>query len=211
MKRRRVSRRTAPVPQDRKRAPAIADPARHVHDAELVGRCLVGDESAWDELLRRHRPLVISIAARHGLRGDAAEDIYQATCVTMLERLELLRDHRSLAAWVATTVARKCWRRRAERGLVELPADRASDGPLLEAALVEARQLAAVREALDEMPEPCRSLLRELFVDDLAHADVARRHGIAVGSVGVYRRRCLDRLAKRLRARGWLPEEEGDA
>jgi len=152
---------------------------------------------------------VISIAARHGLRGDAAEDIYQATCVTLLERLELLRDHRSLAAWVATTVARKCWRRRAERGLAELPVDQPSDAPLLETALVDARQMDAVRQALEEIPEPCRSLLRQLFVEELAHADVARRHGIAAGSVGVYRRRCLDRLATRLRARGWLPPEEG--
>lgn len=45
----------------------------------------------------------MAIAHRNGLRGDLAEELYQSTCVTLLQRLDLLCDHQSLAAWIATT------------------------------------------------------------------------------------------------------------
>ena len=112
------------------RPPSPADPLRHAHDARLGARCLEGDDEAWTELLQRHRPLVLAIAHRNGLRGDLAEALYQATCVTLLQRLDLLRDHQSLAAWIATTAARKAWRvRRAARSCVSPEGEQASAAP----------------------------------------------------------------------------------
>ena len=64
---------------------------RHDEDALLVGRCLEGDRAAWAELLTRHRPLIMAVALRNGLRPEEAEEMYQSVCLTMLERLELLR------------------------------------------------------------------------------------------------------------------------
>ena len=177
---------------------------RHARDAVLVGQCLQGDHAAWSELLTRHRPLILTIARRHGLQGDAAEDLFQSTCVTMLERLDILRDHRSLAAWIATTATRKCWRmrnRKAEPS--ELPEDVVDPAPTPHEAFAEASRNVAVREALDRVGEPCRTLLRSLFADDAPYDEVARRLGLAIGSIGVYRRRCLDRLRAELESAGW--------
>lgn len=187
------------------RRPPAGDVERHVHDAGLVARCLEGDEAAWSELLQRHRPLILAVARRSGLRGDVAEDLYQATCITLLQRLEILRDHRSLAAWVATTAARKAWRLKRSLASAKAPPDAASmrtSAPRPDQEFAWAEERTAVREALEEMPEPCRTLLTRLFVEDAAYDRVAQELGIALGSVGVYRRRCLDRLRRRLEGEG---------
>jgi RNA polymerase sigma factor (sigma-70 family) len=168
-------------------------------DATLVAASLAGDQSAWAQLLTRHRPLVLAVARRCGMAGDDLEDVYQSVCLTLLERLDLLRDHRSLAAWVATTTARRCWRLRAARPETALPEGRdPAPGPE-EVFAVEA-QRSAVQEALAAMPEPCATLLRLIFVEDRSYREVARRLGLAVGSIGVYRQRCLERLRVQLHA-----------
>jgi RNA polymerase sigma factor (sigma-70 family) len=204
-------RRSAGKPVARRHPPsAPAPPATppqgpHAVDATLVARCLQGDGSAWQLLLTRHRPLVLAVARRNGLRADEAEDIFQSVCVTMLERLDLLRDHGSLAAWVATTTARKCWRR--TRGqAAERNAARAEDppGPAPEEEFVLASERAAVQEALRRLAEPCGRLLHRMFVDGDSYRKLARELGLAVGSIGVYRRRCLARLRAELEATGWL-------
>lgn len=189
------------------------DDRRHEEDAALVGRCLDGDREAWGRLLTRHRPLIMAVALRCGLRTEDAEEMYQEVCLTLLERLELLRDHRSLAAWVSTTTARKCWRarRRDRKGPIGLDDDEpglderaADDAPLPEEVFAEAAEREAVRAALAELGAPCGELLRLLFVEDRPYEFVAEKLGLAVGSIGVYRRRCLDRLGSRLAADGWL-------
>lgn len=172
----------------------------------LVPRCLQGDGGAWAELLTRHRPLIMTIARRHGILGEAAEDLYQETCLTMLERLVLLRDHESLAAWIATTATRKCWRREPRsEGEPEMLAD---ERPSPHRAFEQASREEAVRRAMGELREPCRTILAALFEEDVPYDRLARRLGLSVGSIGVYRRRCLDRLRERLRARGWSLETE---
>ena len=197
-----------------RRRRSVAD-GRHEEDAALVGRCLEGDRGAWGLLLSRHRPLIVAVALRCGLKNEDAEDMYQEVCLTLLERLELLRDHRSLAAWVSTTTARKCWRKRRslrkepiglgddEPGLDERVA---ADAPRPEEIFEEAAEREAVRSALADLGAPCDELLRLLFVEDEPYESVAETLGLAVGSIGVYRRRCLDRLGSRLAADGWLTQ-----
>ena len=195
----RRSVREHAMPEEHER-PAAGN--RHAEDALLVGRCLRGDQPAWADLLTRHRPLIMTIARRHGIVGEAAEDLFQETCLVMLERLHLLRDHESLAAWIATTATRKCWRRR--RQPVDAETAALADGrPSPQQAFEDATREEAVRRAVAALAEPCRTLLRALFAEDVPYDVLARRLGLSVGSIGVYRRRCLDRLRERLRADGW--------
>ena len=68
-----------------------------------------------------------------------------------------------------------------------------------------------MRSALTGLGEPCEELLTLLFVEDAAYEKVAKKVGLAVGSIGVYRRRCLQRLRGRLEADGWLDASGGVA
>jgi RNA polymerase sigma factor (sigma-70 family) len=71
------------------------------------------------------------------------------------------------------------------------------------AAELEREQL--VREAITHMPARCQEMMRLLFWETppLPYAEVARRLGLATGSIGFIRGRCLDRLQKALEELGF--------
>jgi RNA polymerase sigma factor (sigma-70 family) len=70
-------------------------------------------------------------------------------------------------------------------------------------AELEREQL--VRDAIAQLPPRCREMIELLFFESppLPYADVAQRLGLARGSIGFIRGRCLERLKKILEAKGF--------
>ena len=64
----------------------------------------------------------------------------------------------------------------------------------------EAEQEQRLRQAISEMPTRCRQLIHMLFVEEPSrpYEQVAESLGLAKGSIGFIRQRCLERLRKRL-------------
>jgi DNA-directed RNA polymerase specialized sigma24 family protein len=56
-----------------------------------------------------------------------------------------------------------------------------------------------------EVPPRCRELIRMLFfeIPAVSYEEVAKRLGLATGSIGFIRMRCLSRVRKRLEERGF--------
>ena len=56
-----------------------------------------------------------------------------------------------------------------------------------------------VREVLGELSPRCNQLIQMLFFEEpsRSYRDIASDLGIAVGSIGMMRQRCIDRLRKR--------------
>ena len=179
-------------------------------DARLVARCLEGDARAWEALVRRHERLVYAVARSWRLADDDLADVFQEVFAALVRGLPRLRDARTLVRWLSSTTERlartTALRRRREEGLragddtalERLGSDEAPVGADLE--LLE-RQ-AIVRLALAAIAERCRRLLTALYYDDPppAYADLARRLGVPVGSLGPTRVRCMDRLREQLAA-----------
>lgn len=181
-------------------------------DAALVARCRLGDGQAWALLVRRHQRLVHAVARRIGLDEHAAADVFQTVFSRLLQHLHGLSEPQRLRAWIVTTTKREALRQRERaRREVSMTQDEGDDGVAAEwdvadpaaapdDALAELQTLAAVREALDRLDERCRMLIGLLYAADdaVAYEEVALRLGIAVGSVGPTRGRCLDKLRKLL-------------
>ncbi len=76
-----------------------------------------------------------------------------------------------------------------------MPADDAD--AVIEHEIIVAERDAALRAALAELPQNCRELLSMLIGDPPRnYADISATLGIAVGSIGPTRARCLDRLRR---------------
>jgi RNA polymerase sigma factor (sigma-70 family) len=170
-------------------------------DRELVASCLSGDESSWNELIERYNRLIFSIPLKQGLDRDEAADIYQAVCLDLVAELSRLRDPQALPAWLIQTTLHKVskWRKRNDRyvaddGASDLAPAHESDMP--DALLQELQQSQAVRNAIEELPDRCQQMVRMLFFDTppKPYRDVATALGVATGSIGFLRSRCLDRL-----------------
>ena len=76
---------------------------------------------------------------------------------------------------------------------------------LPDAVRVRLEQAQQAREALAGLSERCRRLLGYLFFEDppLDYAEIARREGLPIGSLGPTRARCLEKLRRHFEDRGW--------
>jgi len=193
---------------------AVEERARNT-DPELVAQCLDGSQTAWATLVTRYQRLIYSIPLRARLSADDAADIFQSVCLKLYEKLSTLRDHDRISSWLITTTNRECWRVSARNRRDSPPpsfegedeGERLDEIPSAAMPVDEQRETLErqqiVRETVESLPERCRDLLRMLFYqkDELSYADIARRMGIPVPSVGPTRARCLEKLKKLLNGR----------
>jgi RNA polymerase sigma factor (sigma-70 family) len=173
-------------------------------DPDLLSAFLDRNEStAFEALVRRHGPLVLS-ACRHVLRDDAAaEDAFQATFTLLYRTADSIRHRPSLAGWLFR-VARRCAtnvRRAAERReRREARAARRETTPPADASWREA--LAILHEELDRLPERYRLPLIHCYLQGLSRDEAARRLDWTLNEVRGRLERGRVRLRTRLEKRG---------
>jgi RNA polymerase sigma factor (sigma-70 family) len=174
-------------------------------EARLVRQCLSGDQQAWEELVRNYRGLVYAIAARFGATRDDAADIFQAVCIEVLNSLSQLKNASSLRSWLITLTVRQgiLWKRRRFNhveldGMEANLAEGISFNPDLPSTVSRSQQEKMVRDCVAQLPPRSAELLRMLFYEQppLPYEEVARRLGLATGSIGFIRGRALVKLRK---------------
>jgi len=177
-------------------------------DERLIRECLKSDPKAWSELIDKYKNLIYSIPIKLGMYQDAG-DIFQAVCVELLTQLPQLREHRALPKWLIQTCYRKCLGyQRAGSRHVELDpvtnAERPDEELLAEELLLQIEKEQGVRDGISAMPGRCRQMIEMLFFEVPARSydEIAKVLGLATGSIGFIRGRCLARLRKHLEKKG---------
>jgi RNA polymerase sigma factor (sigma-70 family) len=178
-------------------------------DSELVERCLRGHEGAWTALIAKYKNLIYSIPIRAGFSQEEAADIFQAVCLDLFCELSSLREPEALAAWLIRVTRNKCYHKRRENDRyianddAEIEPVGGADG-IPENVVHEIEKEQYVRNALNELSPRCRHLVEKLFFELPArpYQEVAKELGLAVGSIGIIRRRCLNCLRGRLEELG---------
>jgi RNA polymerase sigma factor (sigma-70 family) len=176
-------------------------------DDRLVRDCLAGKEEAWTALLEKYKNLIFSIPIKHRIPQTDAAEIFQAVCAELLSEMPELRDPQALPGWLIKVTAHKCfhWHKEQQRWdqadeeaqPAATPTEKLADNLLIE---LEKEQI--LREAISNLSPRCRELIHILFYEDppRPYKDVAESLGIAVGSIGFIRSRCLDKLRASLEA-----------
>ena len=170
-------------------------------DWDLIQACRQGDEQAWKQVVSGYKRLVFSIPLNYGLGQNDAADIVQLTFMMLMQGLDNLHQDSHLGGWLATVARRNTWhvierRRRENLGndplseTMALP-DRASENEKERWELTN-----WLHDGLSRLDETCRALLLLLYLDpeQPSYSDVAARLGLATGSIGPMRARCLRRL-----------------
>jgi len=180
------------------------------NDRELVAACLSSDEQAWSELIDRYNRFIFSIPLKQGLNRDEAADIFQAVCLDLVAELPRLRDPQALPAWLIQTTLHKVskWRRRNDRYVPDEGTHTenapAPEADMPDALIREVQQSQALRDAVAALSDRCQRMVQMLFFETPArpYKDVASALGVATGSIGFLRSRCLDRLRSALEGIG---------
>lgn len=169
-------------------------------DHHLVDACVRGDEAAWHELIDRYSRLIYSIPLKLGLSRDEAADIFQGVCLDLVVELPRLRDPKALPAWLIQVTRHKVIkaRRKNERYVPDEGTEQrqAPDHDMPDWVLRELQHTQAVRDAVEALSPRCRQMVNMLFFEETPrpYREVAAEIGVAVGSIGFLRSRCLDRL-----------------
>jgi RNA polymerase sigma factor (sigma-70 family) len=175
-------------------------------DEQLVKACLQGNEQAWSALIDKYKNLIYSIPINRGVSRDDAAEIFQQVCLKLLAELPEIRDPKCVPAWLIRVTSHACfhWGRREQLYERNAPDSADTGVPSAEAGIdehlldIEREQI--LRGALLQISPRCRQLIHMLFYEEpaLPYEDVARKLGLARGSIGFIRMRCLRQLRLRL-------------
>jgi RNA polymerase sigma factor (sigma-70 family) len=173
--------------------------------AALVSAAAEGDQSAWNEIVDRYTPLVVSVIYKHRLRPADAADVNQTLWLRLVEQIGRLREPEALPGWIMTTTRNECLRVLRVQQRTHLY-DPLSESDALESeqmdADVEADLLAverrqALRDGFAELTDQCKRLLTKLMTDPPpSYQVVSEELAMPVGSIGPTRIRCLEKLRK---------------
>jgi RNA polymerase sigma factor (sigma-70 family) len=198
-----------PVKPAERRATAPSSAAKS--DRDLVQGCLKYREEDWALLVDKYKSLIYSIPFRYGFTREEAADIFQSVCLDLIQELPKLRDPQALPKWLMQVTAHKCFHRKAfNNRMVSRDDDNAaipetSAPAQAEINLFEIEEEQMLREAMASLAPRCRELVHMLFFEEpkRPYQQVAASLGLATGSFGLLRQKCLDHLRKRLDEMGF--------
>jgi RNA polymerase sigma factor (sigma-70 family) len=178
----------------------------------LVDAAAGGDEHAWHEIVDRYAPLLASVIRRFQLTTSESQDVAQTVWLRLIEHLGSLREPRAVPMWIITTGKRESLRCVSDRRRTlpydpsdpSWPAASAEDTEP-DAELLRAERHETLLAGLAELPARQRELLLLLMEDPpLSYAQISRRTGIPIGSIGPTRGRALERLRQTFAVRDHL-------
>ncbi len=144
-----------------------------------------GAGRAFEDVVRRHGPMVMGVCRQVLRRHEDAEDVFQATFMALARRAGTIRNRMVLGAWLYEVAHRLALRKRTSlfRAPVPLTADcRASaDGPERAASRKEVGQI--VHAEVDRLPEKYRILVDQCYLKGRTNEEVARLLDCPVGTV----------------------------
>lgn len=153
----------------------------------------------FDELYRHHAPGAFR-RARRVLGSDAdAHEVVHDLFLSLWERPEQYAGKSSMSTFIYGAVTHACLNRiRSRNNRQRLMREHLAVQPLDTAARADAEQSAALRAALERMPEPLAQVAIYYYFDELTHRDIARVLGCSHRHVGDL----LERLAQ------WVDRKE---
>lgn len=175
------------------------------NDTRLVKECLGGNEEAWSLLIDKYKALIYSIPIKYGLPPHEAADVFQSTCMELLTRLPKLREPKALPKWLMQVAHHQCYRvKRQGQRLVSRDAEPDLPDPetpaIAENLVQQTQEEQMLREAIGGLTPQCRRLVELLFFETppRPYTEVAAELGLALGSIGFTRQKCIERLRRNL-------------
>jgi RNA polymerase sigma-70 factor (ECF subfamily) len=183
-------------------------------ESELIFRCRKGDSQAWDELFDLHYAaagrFIFQLA--HDFTREDAEEICQEVFLSVIKSINSFHGNSRFQTWlfrIAVNKARDYRERRnaAKRGggqtLVSLQAEKPDTGLTLDppatapgpdAVLMGTERAALLRQALDQLGEPCREIIELRYFGDLSYEELGQALDLNQKTVSSRLSKCLDKL-----------------
>lgn len=175
-------------------------------DDDLLSGLAEGSDKALSQLYRQHYPMVSHLVVSNSGSAEDAKDIYQETLIVLYEKVSAgdFDLHCQLKTFVYA-VARRLWLKQLTlRGrspmlrsapMDDEPADDVADD-LAEHQRRE-NQFAQMATSLDQLGEPCRTLLDDFYIRRLSMQAITEKFGYTnADNAKTQKYKCLTRLKR---------------
>ena len=188
-------------------------------EAELLARCLRGDEDAWNALFDRHYAATTRFVFQlgHDFTAEDAEEICQERFLSVIRNLNSFNGKSQFQTWLFRIAANKA-RDFRERGNavkrghghkpLSLNAEDPETGSTLDPPsneappdlrLLQSENAHLVHESLDRLGEPCREIIELRYFADLSYEEIGALAGLNIKTVSSRLSKCLDKLELTMR------------
>ena len=184
-------------------------PERQDDDGRLVARCLQGDGSAFDELVRRHRLAVYRLAYR--LLGNHAEadDVSQEAFLRAYRGLPGFRGDATFRTWIIRIVLNLAQSTRHARfASVSIEEADVQGGRPTASDAVLRRE---VRRAVSGLPPRQRQVLVLKVYEGMKFIEIARTAGMSIGTAKATFFQAVRNLRARLAPQAGPRKEEASS
>jgi RNA polymerase sigma factor (sigma-70 family) len=177
-------------------------------DTRIIRDAQSGAAGAADRFVRQFERLVWWTVRSFRLPESDAEDAVQNTWLRAFEHLDEIREPERVSSWLVTIARRECLKalrsgKREVPGLEQQAEQHDERAPHPEKAALDARMNDLLWQHVNSLPDSSRALMVALSSNDApAYADLARRRGIPIGSIGPTRMRSLRKLRSSLERSG---------
>ena len=177
-------------------------------DADLLARFVQSrDESAFEELVSRHGPLVWSVCRQLLPHHADAEDAFQAVFLALIEGAARIRSGQALPSWLHGAAVRVAVKSKRTVGRRRLRETRAAvleaDRPIPDAAW--SALMSAVHEEVQQLPDAERAAFVLCELEGVRQPDAAARLGWPLGTLSGRLCKARQRLIDQLSRRGIVP------
>lgn len=135
-----------------------------------------GDLRAFDRLIARYRPALISLASQILKSRELAEDVTQESLVAAYSALPQLVEPARFSSWLASIARHRAFRIAQGERRVTSPLDDivAAYAPSLTADVETKIQSDALKRAIADLPDDLRTIVETYYLGEWSVKDIAR-------------------------------------
>jgi RNA polymerase sigma-70 factor (ECF subfamily) len=158
----------------------------------LIRRCLRGDETAWETIVRHYWRKVFNVAYKFVGKHDEAEDLTQEIFLKIFKSLDTFDRRANFQTWLISVSRNLCidhYRSvRKERETIDRDVDASELTPISKevgaiALLEQQDRVALLRQALAELPEALKTAVLMRDIQELSYQEIARKLRLPEGTV----------------------------
>src|SRR4030095_8117157 len=158
----------------------------------LIRRCLRGDETAWETIVRHYWRKVFNVAYKFVGKHDEAEDLTQEIFLKIFKSLDTFDRRANFQTWLISVSRNLCidhYRSvRKERETIDRDVDAneltpAAPGQNAYQALEQRDRVDLLRKAMAELPPTLREAVVKRDIQELSYQEIADQLNLPEGTV----------------------------
>ena len=179
-------------------------------DAKILDLMKKGDDDALVMIYQQNRKAIVSLVIKNNGNNDDAEDVLQDSVIILWERVRSGRfEYTAKLSTFLFAIAKNVWSRKRVRRQRETPSEfqndvlKSDDVSQLE-MMIESERSKTVATALEELGDPCKTLLLLYYWEEKSQEDIASQMGFAnAATVKSKKYTCKKMLEKILKDSGF--------